>query len=262
MFEARPGLVNRATGFRSMLGQFVSTTAARLTALAWQLAVPGVCALCDGPCQWQRCRGGLDLCLNCEGAMPRVANAGAPFEGVPVLAPFEYRPPADFMVRQLKFAGQRGHARTLGVLLAEARLEWSEPLPSVLVPVPLHWERLRERGFNQARELAVFAGRRLRIRVASRALQRVRATQAQSGLPAAARVSNVRDCFAATGRFAAGLRIALVDDVVTTGNTALEAARCLREAGAEHVEIWAACRAGRRQPCANEKGGEPCDPPP
>lgn len=245
MFEARPGLVNRATGLRSMLGQVVSTLASRGAALAWQLAVPGVCALCDGPCQWQRCRGGLDLCVHCEAALPRVTDGTTSLEGSPVLAPFEYRPPADFMVRQLKFAGQRSHARTLGVLLAEARREWSEPLPAVLVPVPLHWERLRERGFNQAREIASHAGRQLGIPVASRALQRIRATEAQSGLAAAARAGNVRGCFSAPGRVPAGARVALIDDVLTTGSTALEAARCLRAAGAGEVEIWVACRAGR-----------------
>jgi ComF family protein len=245
MFEARPGLVNRATGFRSMLGQFVSSTAARVTALAWQLAVPGVCALCDGPCQWQRCRGGLDLCVHCEGAMPaRRSPQILADSGLQVFAPYAYRPPADFMVRQLKFRGQRGHARTLGVLLAEARAAWPAALPSLLVPVPLHWQRLRERGFNQAGEIARFAGRRLHIPVEPRALHRVRETGAQSQLAATARAANVRDCFTTARRFAPGVRVALVDDVLTTGSTAMEAARCLRAAGAAEVEIWVACRAG------------------
>jgi len=78
------------------------------------------------------------------------------------------------------------------------------------------------------------------------ALMRVRSTRAQSGLPAAERASNVRDCFAIPAGAAAGIRgrrIALVDDVLTTGSTCEEALRILREAGAAGVEIWTASRA-------------------
>jgi ComF family protein len=246
MFEADPVLVNRTPGRVELLGQGMTTLLREAQLLGWRLLVPGVCALCLGPGQWRRCRGGLDLCVHCEAALPlRAAGPERIGPGIALLAPFAYRPPADFMVRQLKFAGERGHARTLGLLMAEARRAWPAPPPGLLVPVPLHWQRQRERGFNQARELAQAAGRQLRVPVAARALRRVRATLAQSGLAAAARHGNVRDCFVAHRRIPAGTRVALVDDVLTTGSTALEAARCLRESGVEELEIWVACRAGR-----------------
>lgn len=240
MFEAAPLLVNHARSLAALLGQNVITA-------VWQLLVPGVCGLCGGAGQWQRCRGGLDLCEHCEAALPRLAVPWTLLSpDVALLAPFEFRPPADFLVRQLKFAGDRTGARTLGLLLAEARRVVRAPLPHELVPVPLHRSRLRERGYNQAQELAVFAGRALGVRVASRRLVRTRATQAQSSLPAAQRRGNVEGCFEVVGAMPQGRRVALVDDVLTTGSTIEEAVMCLRAAGAGEIEVWVACRAGRR----------------
>jgi ComF family protein len=236
MFEAPWKLVNRDGAFAATLDHLVSILA--------RLTVPGVCGLCGGEGQWHRCRFGLDLCEHCEAALPQ-ANMGA---GAAFFTPFEYRPPVDFMIRQLKFGGDRSFARTLGILLAEARLACGEPLPDLIVPVPLHFDRLRERGYNQAAELALFAGRHLRIPVRPRALLRTRATKAQSGLRAADRAANVQGCFAVPAAEAArfrGKRVALIDDVLTTGSTAREAAHVLESAGAT-IEIWAASRAGRQ----------------
>jgi ComF family protein len=118
-------------------------------------------------------------------------------------------------------------------------------LPQLLVPVPLHARRLRERGYNQAAELARFAARRLGLRCEVTALQRVRATREQSGLGHAARVANTHQAFAARISLA-GLRVALIDDVITTGSTAAAAATALRAAGAAGVELWVVARVARR----------------
>jgi ComF family protein len=249
MFEAPPALVNLRPGHSALLGHFLTRVLRHGERVAWRLLVPGVCALCGGGgIQWRRCRGGLDLCVPCEAALPFVvpAPASAQVGGLPLHAVCDFQPPADFMVRQLKFGGERSFARVLGLLLAETRLRAGGLLPVALVPVPLHLQRLRERGYNQAAELARFAARRLRLPVWARALERHRATVAQSGLPAAARGANVQGCFTARP-LPPGCRVALVDDVFTTGSTAQEAARCLREAGAAEVEVWVACRAGRQQ---------------
>ncbi|MET0291317.1 MAG: ComF family protein [Steroidobacteraceae bacterium] len=238
MFEARSGVVNRAGRFVELIGQ-------QLIRRAWQLVVPGVCGLCGGPGQWDRHLAGLDLCEHCEAALPRASAPWAVQEGIPLFTPFDYRPPADFLIRQLKFGGDRTGARTLGLLLADVRRERARPMPEALVPVPLHLSRLRERGFNQAEELARFAGRSLKVPIQSNALVRRRATLPQSTLPASAREANVQGCFAVVGRRLPA-RVALVDDVLTTGRTAMEAVRCLRAAGVVEVEVWAACRAGRQ----------------
>lgn len=252
MFEAGAGLVNRGPWRRSTSGRFLTSLwrGARGGLLRW--LAPQACALCGGSGQPGRGEAGLDLCIHCEAALPRRAGQEGLGEvagrELRLLAPFEYRPPADFMIRELKFHGALCQARVLGELLAEAALAAEAPLPEVLVPVPLHWERLRERGYNQAAEIARQAARRLRLPMRSRCLERRRDTAAQSGLAAAARPGNVAGAFGISPRAAGrvrGLRIALVDDVVTTGSTAREAAACLLAAGAAGVEVWAACRAGR-----------------
>jgi ComF family protein len=254
MFEAGSKLVNRAGEAPATIGQNLITAAARvgrrLEAAALRLAVPGVCGLCGGPGQWDRCRAGLDLCVHCEAALPLApATAGDPF------TPFGYAPPVDFMIQRLKFGGNRGYARTLGILLGEARARLPGRLPDAIVPVPLHLPRLRERGFNQALELARVAGRVLGIRVVAGALRRVRPTRAQSGLGAAERADNVRGCFVldpSALRRVRGRRIAILDDVFTTGSTCLEAARTLSKGGIDEIETWAVARAGGPAPAPPE----------
>lgn len=243
MFEVTRALVNRWRPLSATLGQNLTSALRGVRNRATRLLVPGVCALCGGGSQWNRFAGGLDLCVHCEAALPRRPARFEPLPACPsVLALCDYRPPADFMVRQLKFAGERPFARVLAQLLADARRELSVPLPTAIVPIPLHADRMRERGFNQAMELAAFLSKELHVPV-WRSLSRTRATAAQSLLSAAARPGNVRDCFAAAA-LPRDCRLALVDDVLTTGSTAGEAVRVLKGAGAADVEVWVVCRAG------------------
>ena len=170
----------------------------------------------------------------------RMAGAGA--APITLVAPFEYAYPVDAWVRALKFGGDRVYARVLGVLLARARAALPADLPQLIVPVPLHSTRYRERGFNQAAELARVAGNALRVRVEPNALARRFATREQSGLSVRQRRKNVRRAFT-LARPLSATHVALVDDVMTTGSTALAAARVLTAHGVRQVEIWAAARA-------------------
>ena len=122
-------------------------------------------------------------------------------------------------------------ARQLGRLLA--------PLPAadLVIPVPLHPRRLRVRGFNQAAELIRGAG----VKPALSRLARIRHTPPQTDKPPPARMANVAGAFVARNVF--GLRVLLVDDVMTTGATADSCARALREAGATAVSVLALARA-------------------
>jgi ComF family protein len=158
-----------------------------------------------------------------------------------VVVPFHYAYPVDHWIRALKFSGERVYARVLGSLLADAFRALRQEPPEVLVPIPLHVSRYRERGFNQAREIARFAAAALDLAVDARALVRKKPTIEQSSLSLARRRMNVRGAFAVVRPLAAK-RVALLDDVLTTGSTALAAAEALHAGGVAEVELWAAAR--------------------
>jgi ComF family protein len=147
-------------------------------------------------------------------------------------------------IHAFKFAGRRSLAAPLGDLLAAVGRE-SLPVadPPLLVPVPLHRRRERERGFNQARLLAERVARHWSVPVRGDVLVRVTATLSQVDLPPEARRTNVRGAFAVRRpELAAGRHVVLVDDIFTTGATAAECTRCLREAGAGAVGVLALAR--------------------
>lgn len=157
-------------------------------------------------------------------------------------AAFTYRTPVAQHVLALKFHGRLASAHVLGTLMAERLAGRPEPMPDVLVPVPLHAARLRRRGYNQAAELARAIGRRLSIPCDASLARRVRPTGEQTRLDAVARRRNVRGAFVVDSRVA-GRHVALLDDVITTGATSAELARAAAAAGAARIEVWAAARA-------------------
>jgi ComF family protein len=218
---------------------------------------PPVCVLCGAPGD-----GGLDLCGGCRRSLsalgPHCALCAAatplPVEAcghclrrapafARVLAPYRYRAPLDWLVGRLKYQGHLSHARLLGELLWH-HLETRAAPVDLILPVPLHPLRLRERGFNQATEIARILARHSALPLDSAALARVKATAPQATLRAKARAANLRGAFAVSEpERVAGQRIALVDDVVTTGSTVEAAAKALLRAGAASVEVWCCARA-------------------
>ena len=122
---------------------------------------------------------------------------------------------------------------------------WGNRVPDALVPVPLHWLRLRRREFDQAQALASELGRQVGVPVWSEALIRHVSTPSQIGLSAVQRRRNMRGAFrVGTGRSCRGRSLLLIDDVYTTGATALECARVLRRAGAARVDVYTVARVG------------------
>jgi ComF family protein len=157
-------------------------------------------------------------------------------------APFVYASPLDQLVTRLKFGRNLAAGRVLSELWIDALRAASPSLPDALIPVPLHPERLRERGYNQALELARPLAKAFEIRLCDAVLVRTRATAAQSNLDAPERHRNLRGAFTiADGVLPA--HVAIVDDVMTTGATLRECARTLLRAGAERVDAWVLARA-------------------
>ena len=202
------------------------------------------------------CRGSANtvLCAACEADLPRLAGPRCPrcalesprgevcgrcLSEAPhydaTVAALAYEFPADALVHSLKFRGELALAEHLGGILA--RCIPDAGVDSV-VPVPLSADRLRSRGYNQAVEIARHLGRgpvELGLCV------RERDTPAQMDLPYAERRRNVRGAFRCT-RAVLGTRVAVVDDVMTTGATLDEIAQVLKKAGAARVVNWVVAR--------------------
>lgn len=202
-----------------------------------------LCAGCgtDLPRNTHACRGcALPLAAGSDGGCERCRARAYSFDRA--FVPFRYQAPMDFLILGLKFNRRLSHARLLGELFAGALAERGAPPPDCIIPVPLHPLRLRERGFNQALELARPSARRFNIPLLADGLRRMRHTTPQTQLDAARRHGNPRGAFAASQPLT-GQRVALMDDVVTTASTVAECSRILRASGAVDIEIWAIGRA-------------------
>jgi ComF family protein len=151
-----------------------------------------------------------------------------------------YDYPADGLIKGFKYGRRLAVGRVLGELMAE-RLA-GRALPALVLPVPLHPARERERGFNQATELARPLAAALGLALDAGLCRRVRATPSQSALDRRTRARNLRGAFALSRALPAD-EVAIVDDVVTTGATAAALAATLRRAGVRRIEIWSAARA-------------------
>lgn len=148
------------------------------------------------------------------------------------------------MISRYKYSGQHKFARPLITGLA-THLEsvfqnHTAEKPQLLIPSPMLPARRRARGFNQARDIAERLGDTLDIPVNAGAVRRVRHVRAQRGLGREARLANLRGVFEVCAHIPE--RVAIVDDVVTTGATVRVMAQALRNAGAQHIQVWALAR--------------------
>ena len=208
------------------------------------------CTLCG------EARDGL-VCEGCEAALARMESACArcaiPLaNGGPcgrcraqpphfdhAIAALQYRFPVDRLVQGFKYAGDLAIGRWLAErLLGTVR---GHERPALLVSPPSTVERLRERGFNPALEIAKVVSRGLGVPCAIEGLVRARSTLPQPGLGRIARERNLVDAIVSPLHLG-GLHVAIVDDVMTTGATANAAARALKGAGADRVSVWVVAR--------------------
>lgn len=248
---------------------FLSTKSLKLVNQARQLAAKlkpaGLCVNCLAPADHRN-----GLCLGCYGDLPRNDEAchrcGLPLlfavrraSGGPMtcgqclkhpppflrtMAFWRYQFPVDRMISRFKYGGNQVFARplltefasSLQQQLADRLLEQ----PDLLVPVPLHAARRRQRGFNQAEDIAEAISLHTGIPWSASHLRKTRATLTQGTLDRRQRLRNLRGAFEVTARLPA--HVALVDDVMTTGATMNTLASLLRQQGVEKVQVWVLAR--------------------
>jgi ComF family protein len=233
------------------------------------LAYPETCFLCSVPVARQQDCGICDNCWQKAIALkilpPRCSSCGLPFysfeedsehlcsDCIKKMPPYagarsfsHYSAEMSLVIQELKFRGRRNLAGLLAPLLAEAFSDsWSRDEFDLIVPIPLHPKRKRDRGYNQAELLAVSLARLVAIPYC-KALRRIRSTLPQIGLTVAQRSENVRAAFyCPIPQHISKRRVLLIDDVMTTGATVESAAQALADAGAWRVSILTVARAGR-----------------
>lgn len=177
------------------------------------------------------------VCGRCQRHPPAFART---------FALFPYAPPLTHWMFALKFYGQLVFSRTFGELLAKRIQEhWylRQPLPDIILPVPLHPKRLSERGFNQSEEIGKYLAHRLKLPLETKGIVRKHQTNLQRVLSANKRKTNIKQAFEAKKRYD-NQHIAILDDVVTTGSTVRELAQLLKLNGARQIDIWCCLRHG------------------
>ncbi|HEX7026811.1 MAG TPA: ComF family protein [Gammaproteobacteria bacterium] len=232
--------------------------ASAIVKTAWTTAFPSTCLFCgaDG-------RSGMDLCEGCLQELPLITLAchgcGLPLTGAAnarplcgrclrkpahfdrTCCPYVYKQPVDWLIGRLKFNARLSHIKVLGGLLQEHLERIGADCPELIIPVPMHPGRQRQRGFNQALEIARPLARHYNVPLATGLCVRHLDTPPQRELPAKRRATNVRNAFHLRKPLNAS-HIAIVDDVMTTGATVNELARLLKRHGAEYVQVWVLAR--------------------
>jgi ComF family protein len=211
-----------------------------------------VCLLCgvnagrEGLCSG--CREALPRmppvrCPTCASPLPMEITCGRCIAHSPVVdrveAALVYTFPVDGLVQALKYRHHLAVAHCLGHLLADALKD--APRPDLVMAVPLGAQRLAERGFNQSLEIARVTAKLLELPLEAEGCRRIRDTPPQAALAFDERAKNVRRAFVCDMDLT-GLRVALVDDVLTTGASLNECARALKKSGAAQVIGWVAAR--------------------
>lgn len=158
------------------------------------------------------------------------------------IAAYTYAFPLNQLVQALKYHHQFAVIDTLIAPLLARTQATADPLPDAIIAMPLHRNRLKERGFNQSQQLARAIAAKLRLPLLNHACQRSRDTPPQAALPLKERQRNIRNAFTCDNSVA-GKRIAIIDDVMTSGSTLDSLAQAVMAAGAIEVQCWVVARA-------------------
>jgi ComF family protein len=178
------------------------------------------------------------LCSDCLALLPQHTPLQYFKKGVACYSPFLYEGLVQHLLKKLKFNERLTYSRVLGELLQPYLIQhYQDALPELLIPVPLHKKRLRERGFNQAVQIAQFATKRINIPINKTALQRIKHTKPQAQSTKRERQQQVSNAFNLK-RNIDSTHVILLDDVITTGSTVLACYEQLKKHGIHKVDIW------------------------
>lgn len=155
------------------------------------------------------------------------------------VALFNYQTPVSQLILAMKFHRKLAYARLLAEILAEkAKEHYSKRLkPDLIIPMPLHPNRLKQRGYNQTLELVKPLAKKLNVLFSTELCSRVIDTHTQSSMIASNRWHNVKHAFVAHTSFK-NMHILIVDDVITTGSTVCALSQKLKLAGAKTIDVW------------------------
>lgn len=172
------------------------------------------------------------VCAQCQQTPPQYQTS---------FIPYLYASPLKELISDFKFHRNLSAAPVLAHIFSQSILLRKSKLPECIIPMPLHKQRLRSRGFNQALELSRIIAQQLRIPVDYSLCQRTKSTPYQSGLSAKERKENLKNAFILS-RPHLYKHVAIFDDVVTTGTSVNELAKELRKSGVKIIEVWALAR--------------------
>lgn len=199
----------------------------------------GICPACMQDLPWHTKPQCTQCGLQSNGIICGACiNVAPSFDNTTTLFTYDY--PIDKLLQHYKYKEMLHLSRTFGVLLSTKLASQSQNIDAI-IPMPMHRERLKERGFNQALEIARLVADNLTISLNYKACQRIKLTPPQASLPLKDRIKNIRGVFECTENLS-GKRIAIIDDVMTTGASLNELAKTLKKAGAAHVECWVIAR--------------------
>ena len=224
-----------------------------------ELIYPSVCLQCDADGDQ-----GMDLCSRCHKNLPWIKYAcekcALPLQTDEAkicgycskrnyyfdcaIAPLEF----EGFIREAIYHFKFNQKLNQGKVLAQLFLNYIErtkiDIPEVIIPVPLHKKRLQKRGFNQALEIARILSKNLGCELSYQSIYRNRNTSTQMELPAKARIKNVKGAFSLKEKIShlTNKHVCIVDDVMTTGNTVNEVAKCLQKANVEKIDVWCIAR--------------------
>jgi len=154
---------------------------------------------------------------------------------------FPYQSPIDRLIADLKYHDRLAVSNFFALQFTQHIKARSDLMPALLIPIPLHPKRIRQRGYNQSTEVTKILSKQLHIPYDNRALTRIKNTLPQTRLPYSERKQNIRSAFKCNSPSLPS-HIALIDDVLTTGHTADTAAKILIQNGVKKVELWTIAR--------------------